>query len=193
MIYITLFIEFFKIGLFSFGGGFSMLPLLQDAISRHNWMTEEAFYNFIGICESTPGPIAVNMATYVGSTQAGIAGGIIATLGIITPSFCIILLIASLLKNITENKYVQRFLYGIKPVILALIFSTGIIMLLKSTGYVSPKQYDVNISAIIILILLAGIYFFLWLKRKKKLSAFSLIILSAVLGIVVSVIMESVR
>ncbi len=64
-----------------------MLPLLQDAISRHNWMPEEAFYNFIGICESTPGPIAVNMATYVGSTQAGIAGGIIATLGIITPSF----------------------------------------------------------------------------------------------------------
>lgn len=192
MIYITLFLEFFKIGLFSFGGGFSMLPLLQDAISRHNWMTEEAFYNFIGICESTPGPIAVNMATYVGSTQAGFAGGIIATLGIITPSFCIILLIASLLKNITENKYVQRFLYGIKPVILALIFSTGIIMLLKSTGYVSPKQYDVNISAIIILILLAGIYFFLWFKKKKKLSAFSLIILSAVLGIVVSVIMESV-
>ena len=193
MIYITLFLEFFKIGLFSFGGGFSMLPLLQDAISRHNWMTEEAFYNFIGICESTPGPIAVNMATYVGSTQAGFAGGIIATLGIITPSFCIILLIASLLKNITENKYVQRFLYGIKPVILALIFSTGIIMLLKSTGYVSPKQYDVNISAIIILILLSAIYFFLWFKRKKKLSAFSLIILSAVLGIVVSVIMESVR
>lgn len=87
MIYLTLFIEFFKVGLFSFGGGFGMIPLIQDAVIRHNWMSEDAFYNFIGVCESTPGPIAVNMATYVGSTQAGLPGGIVATLGVITPSF----------------------------------------------------------------------------------------------------------
>ena len=69
MIYLTLFIEFFKVGLFSFGGGFGMIPLIQDAVIRHNWMSEDAFYNFIGVCESTPGPIAVNMATYVGRRQ----------------------------------------------------------------------------------------------------------------------------
>ena len=141
MIYLTLFIEFFKVGLFSFGGGFGMIPLIQDAVIRHNWMSEDAFYNFIGVCESTPGPIAVNMATYVGSTQAGLPGGIVATLGVITPSFFIILLIAAVLKNLTKNTYVQGFLYGIKPVILALILATGINMLLKSTGYVSSVSY----------------------------------------------------
>ena len=153
MIYLTLFIEFFKVGLFSFGGGFGMIPLIQDAVIRHNWMSEDAFYNFIGVCESTPGPIAVNMATYVGSTQAGLPGGIVATLGVITPSFFIILLIAAVIKNLTKNTYVQGFLYGIKPVILALILATGINMLLKSTGYVSLSEYDVNIPAIIILFL----------------------------------------
>ena len=153
----------------------------------------DAFYNFIGVCESTPGPIAVNMATYVGSTQAGLSGGIVATLGVITPSFFIILLIAAVLKNLTKNTYVQGFLYGIKPVILALILATGINMLLKSTGYVSLSEYDVNIPAIIILCLLAGIYFFIRRKWKQKLSAISLILLSAVLGIVVSVIAEHIR
>lgn len=193
MIYLTLFIEFFKVGLFSFGGGFGMIPLIQDAVIRHNWMSEDAFYNFIGVCESTPGPIAVNMATYVGSTQAGLPGGIVATLGVITPSFFIILLIATVIKNLTKNTYVQGFLYGIKPVILALILATGINMLLKSTGYVSLSEYDVNIPAIIILCLLAGIYFFIRRKWKQKLSAISLILLSAVLGIVVSVIAEHIR
>lgn len=106
MIYLTLFIEFFKVGLFSFGGGFGMIPLIQDAVIRHNWMSEDAFYNFIGVCESTPGPIAVNMATYVGSTQAGLPGGIVATLGVITPSFFIILLIAAVIKNLTK-KYLR--------------------------------------------------------------------------------------
>ena len=166
MIYLTLFIEFFKVGLFSFGGGFGMIPLIQDAVIHHNWMSEDAFYNFIGVCESTPGPIAVNMATYVGSTQAGLPGGIVATLGVITPSFFIIILIAAVIKNLTKNTYVQGFLYGIKPVILALILATGINMLLKSTGYVSLSEYDVNIPAIIILCLLAGIYFFI--RRKWK-------------------------
>ena len=170
-----------------------MIPLIQDAVIRHNWMSEDAFYNFIGVCESTPGPIAVNMATYVGSTQAGLPGGIVATLGVITPSFFIILLIAAVIKNLTKNTYVQGFLYGIKPVILALILATGINMLLKSTGYVSLSEYDVNIPAIIILCLLAGIYFFIRCKWKQKLSAISLILLSAVLGIVISVITEHIK
>ena len=170
-----------------------MIPLIQDAVIRHNWMSEDAFYNFIGVCESTPGPIAVNMATYVGSTQAGLPGGIVATLGVITPSFFIILLIAAVIKNLTKNTYVQGFLYGIKPVILALILATGINMLLKSTGYVSSCEYDVNIPAIIILCLLAGIHFFIRRKWKQKMSAISLILLSAVLGILVSVIAEHIR
>ena len=103
MIYLTLFIEFFKVGLFSFGGGFGMIPLIQDAVIRHNWMSEDAFYNFIGVCESTPGPIAVNMATYVGYTVGGVPGAIVATIGEVTPSIIVILIVAAMLAKFRDS------------------------------------------------------------------------------------------
>ena len=87
MICLTLFLEFFKIGLFCFGGGFGMVPLIREAVLKHGWLTENAFYNFVGVCESTPGPIAVNMATYIGSVQGGILGSLSATVGVIFPLF----------------------------------------------------------------------------------------------------------
>ena len=90
MIFLELFIEFFLIGLFTFGGGYAMIPLVKDLVIEKGWLTEEAFYNFLGVCESTPGPIAINMATYVGSTQGGVLGSIVATLGVVLPSFIII-------------------------------------------------------------------------------------------------------
>lgn len=101
-----------------------MIPLLREIVLNHAWLTEEMFYDFIGVCEATPGPIAVNMATYIGATQAGLLGSIIATLGVITPSFIIIVLIASILKRFIKNKYVIGFLNGVKPVILGLILSS---------------------------------------------------------------------
>ncbi len=105
MIYVKLFLEFFKIGLFSFGGGAAMLPLIKDTVTSNDWLTLEQFNNFIGVCESTPGPIAVNMATYIGSVQAGFLGSVVATLGVVLPSFIIIILIAAILKNFIKNKY----------------------------------------------------------------------------------------
>ena len=116
MIYAVLFFEFFKIGLFCFGGAFGMIPLIEETVTEHGWLSETQFFDFVGVCESTPGPIAVNMATYVGSTQGGLLGSICATLGVVTPSFIIILLIASVLKNFTENRYFKGFLKGVKPV-----------------------------------------------------------------------------
>ena len=92
MIYLYLFLEFFKIGLFTFGGGYAMIPLVREVVLQYGWMTEETFTTFIGVCESTPGPIAVNMATYIGSTTGGFLGSLLATLGVILPSFIIILL-----------------------------------------------------------------------------------------------------
>ena len=121
MIYLLLFFEFFKIGLFTFGGGFAMIPLVEEVVLQHNWLSESAFYNFIGVCESTPGPIAINMATYVGSMQGGLLGSIVATLGVVLPSFIIILIIASVLKKFTDNKYFKAFIKGVKPVVVALI------------------------------------------------------------------------
>ena len=173
MIYLTLFIEFFKVGLFSFGGGFGMIPLIQDAVIRHNWMSEDAFYNFIGVCESTPGPIAVNMATYVGSTQAGLPGGIVATLGVITPSFFIILLIAAVIKNLTKNTYVQGFLYGIKPVILALILATGISMMKT----LDRKKIPVLVFVVTFIIMVIGELL------SKSVNAILLILAGGIIGI----------
>ena len=103
MIYWYLFIEFLKIGLFTFGGGYAMLPLIKEVVLKYSWLTEEQFFDFIGVCESTPGPVAINMATYIGSMQGGFLGSLIATFAVVLPSFTIILLVASILKKFINN------------------------------------------------------------------------------------------
>ena len=192
MIYLTLFLEFFKIGLFSFGGAFGMLPLIEETTVSHGWLTESSFYSFVGVCESTPGPIAVNIATYVGSLQGGILGSICATLGVVMPSFLIILLIASILNKFTENRFFKGFVTGVNPVIAALILSTGIILLARSFGYVNLKQWDIDVISIAIFGVLTAVYFASKRLWKKKLSAVKIILLSAVLGVAFSVISEKI-
>ena len=185
MIYLLLFIEFFKVGLFCFGGAFGMIPLIEETVVSRGWLTETEFYNFIGVCESTPGPISVNMATYIGSTQGGLLGSIIATLGVVTPSFLIILLIAAILKNFTENRFFKAFLKGVKPVVIALIIGTGVILLMKCVGYQSLSAFDFNWRSALIFALITGVYFLVKAVWKKKLSAVVLILVSAGLGILV--------
>ena len=190
MIFLTLFIEFFKVGLFCFGGAFGMLPLIEETVIRHAWLTESQFYDFVGICESTPGPIAVNVATYVGSTQGGLPGSLAASAGIIMPSFIIILIIASILNSLTGNKYFKGFMKGVKPVIAALILSTGTILLAKSAGFVSLKEFRTDTVSVLIFIILVLI--FLAVKRifNKKLPASAVVLISAVLGIGISCIVN---
>lgn len=188
MIYLTLFLEFFKVGLFCFGGAFGMIPLIEETVLKYGWLTETEFYNFIGVCESTPGPIAVNMATYIGSTQGGLLGSICASLGVVMPSFLIILLVASILKNFTDNKYFKGFLKGVKPVIIALILSTGVILLAKSVGYASPTSFKPDVVSIIIFSIIAITYFGFQRLFKKKISSITLIVISAALGIGVSML-----
>ena len=185
---LLLFLEFFKIGLFTFGGGYAMIPLVKEVVLEYGWLTESEFYNFIGICESTPGPIAINMATYIGARQGDLLGSICATVGVILPSFIIIILIAALLKNIIKNSYVQAFLTGIKPVVLGLIASTGLILFAKAIGYVNLKTFNFNLPATIIFGVLVILYFGVLKLFKKKLSAFSIILISAILGILISII-----
>ncbi len=188
MIYLKLFLEFFKIGLFTFGGGYAMIPLIKEVVLKYNWLTESSFYDFIGVCESTPGPIAINMATYIGSLQAGLLGSVLATIGVVLPSFIIILLIASIMKKALKNKYVQFFLSGIKPIILGLIFSTGLILLAKSIGYTSLDSFSLDYRSLIIFSIILLSYFFIKLTFKKKMSTISIIVYSALIGIVVCVI-----
>ena len=187
-IYLLLFLEFFKIGLFTFGGGYAMIPLVKEVVLEYGWLAESEFYNFIGICESTPGPIAINMATYIGARQGDLLGSICATVGVILPSFIIIILIAALLKNIIKNPYVQAFLTGIKPVVLGLISSTGLVLLAKAIGYVDLKTFNFNLVAVFIFSILVILYFGILKLFKKKLSAISVILISAILGILISII-----
>ena len=183
MILWELFLEFFKVGLFCFGGAFGMIPLIGETVLSHGWLTENQFYEFIGVCESTPGPIAVNMATYVGACQAGFWGSLAASLGVVLPSFLIILLIASALQNFTSSPYFKGFLKGVKPVIAALILSTGVTLLFGTTGLskLQPDWISIGIFAT-----LCGIWFLYPRLTKKKLSSISLILISAVLGILFS-------
>lgn len=192
MIYLQLFLEFFKIGLFCFGGAFGMIPLIEETVVKQGWLTETEFFNLIGVCESTPGPIAVNTATYIGSVMGGPLGSIAATLGVVLPSFLIILLIATVMKNLTNNKYFKGFMRGVKPVIVALILSTGSLLLVKAIGYTGLEEFRVDWVSVVILVLLIGIYFGVTYIGKKKLSAVKLILLAAGLGIGVSVAFEAV-
>lgn len=186
MIFLELFLTFFKIGLFTFGGGYAMIPLVREEAILNGWITEEAFVNFIAVAESTPGPIAINMATFIGSTNAGFLGSLCATFGVILPSFIIILLIASLLKNVLKLAGVQAFIKGIHPTITALILSTGITMLLSALFSIKniTSKFSFDYKALIILAIIILVTSLYKKLLKKKPSAIIIIILSAILGII---------
>lgn len=130
MIYINLFFTFLKIGAFTFGGGYAMLPLIRVSITENNWMDDDQILNFIAVSESTPGPFAINVSTYVGMEAGGIFGSVLATLGVVLPSFIIILIVAKLYDKFKTNKYVQGAMSGLKPAVIGFIatavLSTGI-------------------------------------------------------------------
>ena len=122
MIYLQLFYEFFKTGLFAVGGGLATLPFLYDMADRTGWFTRPQLADMLAVSESTPGPIGVNMATYVGFITCGIPGAIISTLGLVTPSVIVILIIAAFLKAFRHNRYVEAAFYGLRPASAGLIF-----------------------------------------------------------------------
>lgn len=188
MIFLYLFLEFFKIGLFTFGGGYSMIPLIKEVVLKYQWLTEEQFYDFLGVCESTPGPIAINLATFVGTSQGGILGAIVATLGVVLPSFIIIILISSLLKKVVDTKAFKGFLKGVTPVVVGLILSAGIILFIKNIGYVSLEEFNFNYRSLIIFVLICLVYFLYKIIFKKKINNVFLILLSAGFGLLICVI-----
>lgn len=193
MIYLYLFLEFFLIGLFTFGGGYAMIPLVRQVVIERGWMTESLFMDFLAVAESTPGPIAINMATFVGATQGGVLGSIVATFGVVLPSFIIIVLIASLLRHILDNKYVQGFLKGIKPVIVGLILSTGFILIAKALGYVDIKTFNYSLETILIMLMLASLYFGYKILKKKKMNSILFILISAAMGLGVFMISNLIK
>ena len=184
MIYLELFLTFLQVGAVSFGGGYGMISLIREKVLMHGWLAEEELLNMIAVSESTPGPIAVNMATFVGSAQGGILGSFLATLGVVLPSFIIILIIAALIRNFLKYKGVQAFLGGIRPCVVGLILATAITMLMstlfsfKSIGSaVIPDVKGLMIFAVIALTAVISKK-----NRKKPLSPIVLILVSAGLG-----------
>ena len=191
LIYLYLFLEFFKIGLFTIGGGYAMIPLMRETVLKYGWMEEEQFYDFLGISESTPGPIAINMATFIGASEGGILGSLVATLGVVLPSFIIILLVASLLKKLIKNKYFQAFMDGVKPVVIGLILSTGLVLLINSIGFnTTDLSFAFNLPSTIIFAILVGLFLAFKYLFKKKLGNISLIVIAATLGIGLCLLLE---
>ena len=134
MILLELFWNFLVIGAVSFGGGYGMISLVRETVLGHGWLTESEFLSFIAVSESTPGPLAVNMATFVGASQAGLAGSLAATVGVVLPSFVIILLIAAALHSLMKYAGVNAFLAGVRPCVVAMILATACTMGLSTLG-----------------------------------------------------------
>lgn len=185
MIYLTLFLTFLKIGAVSFGGGYAMIPLIREEVLSFGWLNEAEFTNFIAVAESTPGPIAVNMATFIGSTQAGFLGSLLATLGVVLPSFIIILLIVAVFHNLLKLAGVKWALKGIKPVVAGLIIGTAITMIISNLFAISKitDTFCFDYKALIILAIIVALPILCKLIIKKKPSPIILILISAVLGI----------
>lgn len=186
MIYLELFLTFLQVGAFSFGGGYGMISLIREKVLMQGWLTEEELLNMIAVAESTPGPIAVNMATFVGSTQGGVLGSFLATLAVVLPSFLIILMIAALLRHFMKYKGVKAFLDGIRPCVVGLILATGITMLFSTViGFgTSEASRPVNGRGIIILAILMGIAMASKRIFRKKPAPILMILLSAGLGMI---------
>lgn len=183
MILLKLWWEFFKIGLFSVGGGMATLPFLYDMADRTGWFTYDQIADMLAVSESTPGPIGINMATYTGFTTAGMPGSIVATLGVITPGIIIVLLIIAVLERFRKNKYVEAAFYGIRPASAGLIAAAGVLVAEIALFNVDADSiagfFDVKalILAAVLVVLTS------WVKPTKKLHPVVFIAASAVVGI----------
>ena len=182
MIYLELFLGFLKVGCFSFGGAYGAIPLIRDVVLSYGWLNEEMLTYMIAVSESTPGPIMINLATYVGSSQAGFPGAVIATLAVVLPSFLIILLVTAMLKTALKNKYVQAVLRGVKPCVIGIVLAMGIYMVFGNCfGAVTALKADLRgvITTAILLASMVGYRHF----AKKKLSPILLIVVAAAVGV----------
>jgi len=170
MIILKLFWEFFKVGLFTFGGGYAMIPLIEkEIVSKYHWLTMEQFTDLIAIAEMTPGPIAVNSATFVGYKVAKFWGAVASTIGVVLPSFLIIWAIASVFFSFQDNQIVQAAFKGLRPAVLGLI-----IVAVLSIGKIAITDYR---AILIVIFVVAGV----WILKIHPILA---LVVSVVIGII---------
>ncbi|MBQ0083611.1 MAG: chromate transporter [Clostridiales bacterium] len=190
MILFKLFYTFFKIGLFTFGGGYAMLPLIQSEVAANGWLTNTELVNFIAVSESTPGPFAINIATYVGTVTGGFLGAVCATLGVVMPSFIIILIVAGCYEKFKESKTVKGIMSGLKPAVIGLIGAA--ILSIAATVFV-PDGFSFGIftnpfTYVALVIFAAGL-----IMAFKKLHPIIIICISAVAGIAAGYLLPLIK
>lgn len=181
-VYLLLFLEFFKMGALTFGGGYAMIPFIEETVLRHGWMTTEELVDFIAVSESTPGAFAVNISTYVGSEVGGIIGAFLATLGLVLPPFIIILVIAKVYKKLKENRLVQGAMLGLKATVVGLIAAT--VLSVGKEIFFSKGINDAVLQSANFYVSLGIFLVALFLLLYKKLNPILIIAGSAVVGIV---------
>ncbi|HKL47571.1 MAG TPA: chromate transporter [Candidatus Izemoplasmatales bacterium] len=178
---LELFITFFKIGLFTFGGGHAMIPLVTEEVVNRSWASLDLVIDFIAIAESTPGTIAINMATFVGFEQQFILGALFTTLGVMLPSFIIIIIIAKIFHHFSDNTYVVGFLNGVKPIVVGVIFSVGVDFVLDSVFDMKEvtlfDQFMFDWRTIVILAVI-----FTLTRFKERAHPIFIVVLSGILG-----------
>ena len=180
MIYLKLFLDFFKVSCFTFGGAYGAIPLIRDMVLSNGWLSEERLAYMIAVSESTPGPIMVNMATYIGSDQAGFLGSLIATIGVVLPAYLVILLALGILKHAIKHPAAQAVLRGLKPCVVGIVLATGLYMVIGNC-----LKGGVDLRALIITAILAAAMVLYPKLTKKKIPSIALICISAVLGILI--------
>ncbi|MCI8387929.1 MAG: chromate transporter [Clostridiales bacterium] len=185
MIFLELFFTFFKIGLFTFGGGYAMLPLIQEEVIAHGWLDSSALVNFIAVSESTPGPFAINISTYVGIETGGLFGAFCATLGVVTPSFVIILIVAKIYDSFRKNKIVSGCMSGLKPAVVGLI---GAAMLSVGETVFFGESFSLSAFTSPAIYIALAIFAVMAVLAFKKVHPIIIIAASAVVGIGVSFI-----
>ena len=185
MIYLQLFLTFLKVGAFAFGGGYAMLSLIGDSVLKYGWMTEEELLNFVGVETVIPGPIAVNMATYIGYEQGGFLGALLATIGVVLPSFVIILVVAACIKNLLKYPPVKTFIASMRPALGGLIVSVAVTMALAvflGIDTVSTINLSFDPRTLIVLTVVIAIPI-IWKRiKKKEFSAILLVVISGGVG-----------
>ena len=190
---LILFVSFFLIGLFTFGGGYAMIPMIQETVMERGWMESiDEIFSFIGIAEATPGPFAVNIATFIGFEQKGILGAAFATFGVVLPSFVIILIIAILGDKLLKTKVMKAALKGIRPVVIGLILSVAIGILFKNIFKAELDIFNLKTNGfdLISFIIFVIILFLSKIKiNKKKISPIVLILISGFIGMILFSIM----
>ena len=177
---LDLFITFFKIGLFTFGGGYAMIPMIREEVVNHGWLMQEELVNFIAISESTPGPFAINIATYVGKVTLGIPGSIMCTLGVVLPSFIVILIVARIYDRFRKSTLVSGMMKGLKPAVVGLIAAA---MLSIGQTVFFPSGIALSVLGTPAFLVSLGIFALAVTGSFKKVHPILLILGSAALGI----------